>query len=1077
MKQFKLVNTLLGWCVFIIAAIVYLLTVEPAVSFWDCPEFITTAYKFEIGHPPGYPFFSLVGHLFSLFASDPSHVGAWINRFSVINSAGTVLFLFWTITLLARTLLVKKDEDMTTSKMISILGAGLVGALAFAFTDSFWFSATETDVFSFSGLCTSFGIWAMLKWSEVADRSHADRWVILIAYVVGISIGVHLLNLLTIPAMVMIYYYRMHTHSRRNALIAVAMAIGILASIFFGIMPSFFWLSSYLELFFVNTLSLPFNTGVFAYALITFGILAWAIYETYKGKNDIRTRVAFILGITLSGAPFLTKSIWLGLIVIGLMVYFLLIKKVTINRRVMNLITVCITMLLIGYSQYAVVLIRSSAQPPMDENSPDNVFSLMSYLNREQYGDVHPLFYGPAYTADYKWKSNGNGGCVPDQKTGSAIWGKKPKDKASDKDEYVITGYKESPVYDDAFCMFFPRMYSNQPSHVSVYKEWTGEPGETVDYTPCGQQSSGKRPTFLQNIQFFLGYQVNFMYLRYFFWNFSGRQNDMQATRGEIDRGNWITGIPFIDNILVGDQSNVPPDMLQNKGRNTYFMLPFLLGMIGFFFLLLYAGKRGKEIFWIVCTLFLLTGLAIVIYLNQSPVQPRERDYSYCGSFYAFCIWIGFGVLALTELLRKKLNHRMSAIIATILGLGIPTILIAQNWDDHDRSDRYTCRDFGANYLNSLAPNAIIFTNGDNDTFPLWYSIEVEGLRPDVRVCNLSYLQTDWYIDQMKRKAYKSEPLPISWSPDQYAADKHEAAYVYDPKDSTKLELGLALDFVRSTDPRTKDPMGNDIFPSTNLILKVDKQQVLNSGTVPAGKADRIVSEMQLKTKQQVTKSDMMIMDILKSNNWKRPVYFAVTVDHDMYLGLNDYFQQEGLGYRIIPVKNEGGSVNTKAMYDNMMHKFRWGNIQNPKVYLDENILRLCSTFRMQFSNLAEALILENKRDSALQVLDYAQKVIPGKTVRNDYFSTFIGGAYYELGKNDKADAILNDVAAGSASHLTWYATLPPKNIRRSNDVIGADMAALRNVLFYAHQYNRKKLFDTYYPKFEAFARAFNIQE
>jgi hypothetical protein len=1076
MKRFKLINTLVGWLVFILAAIVYLLTMEPTVSFWDCPEFITTAFKFELGHPPGYPFFSLMGHFFSLFASDPAHVATWVNHFSVINSAGTVLFLFWTISYLARTLIVKDGEEITAGQTISIIGASLVGALAFAFTDSFWFSATETDVFSFSALCTSFGIWAMLKWSEVADRPHANRWIVLIAYVIGISIGVHLLNLLTIPAMVIIFYYRKHEHSRKKALIAIAMAIGILASVFYGIMPSFFWLSSFVELFCVNTLSLPFNSGVIVYAVITFAVLAWAIYETQKGKSEQRARIAFILGVILSGAPFLTKSIWIGLLVIAVLVYFLLIKKVAASRRVLNLIVLCITMLLIGYSQYSIVLIRSSAQPPMDENSPDNVFSLMSYLSREQYGDIHPLLYGPIYTADYKWQSTGNGSCTPEEKVGSALWGKKPKKSLSDKDEYVITGYKRTPVYDDAFCMLFPRMYSDQPNHIQAYKEWAGEPQEQVDYSPCGQNSTGKKPSFAQNLGFFFSYQLNFMYFRYFMWNFSGRQSDTQSY-GEVDRGNWITGFNFIDNLLVGDQSNLPPEMAQNKGRNTYFMLPLIVGLIGFFFLLLYAGKRGREVFWIVCTLFLLTGLAIVIYLNQTPYQPRERDYSYCGSFYAFCIWIGFGVLGITELLRRKLPHNVSVVVATVLGLGVPAILIAQNWDDHDRSDRYTCRDFGANYLNSLAPNAIIFTNGDNDTFPLWYSIEVEGLRPDVRACNLSYLQTDWYIDQMKRQAYTSEPLPISWTPEQYAANNHEVAYVYDPKDTTKIDAKLALQFVTSTDPRTKDPMGRDLLPSTNLVLKVNKDQVLKTGTVPASKADQIVPAMNIKMKQQATKSDMMIVDILQTNNWKRPVYFAVTVGRDMYLGMDNYFQQEGIAYRIVPIKKEGGSVNTAVMYDNMMHKFRWGNIQNPKVYLDENILRMCSTFRMQFSSLVEALINENKKDSALKVLDYAFKVIPSRTVHNDYFSSFLGGAYYELGQFAKGDAILSDVAESSIKNLTWYAGLTPQQMQSVSDKIGSNMAGLRNAVYFMHQFGRKKQMDKYAAQFDLFSKTFRMQQ
>ncbi|MBB3188500.1 protein O-mannosyl-transferase family [Microbacter margulisiae] len=1075
MKRFKRINVLLGWMVFIIAAIVYLLTMEPTVSFWDCPEFITTAYKLEIGHPPGYPFFSLVGHLFSLFASDPAHVSTWVNRISVLNSAGAVLFLFWTITILARKLLIKNEEDYTMGKMLTIWGAGLVGALAFAFTDSFWFSATETDVFSFAALSTAFSFWAMLRWSEVADEPHSDRWLLLIAYAIGISIGVHLLSLLTIPALVMIFYFRKHQHTRKSAFIAFLVAISILAAVFYGMIPSFFWLSSFLELFFVNTLGLPFNSGVIAYAIIVAIVFIWAIYATQKGKNEAQARFAFILAIALSGVPFLGKSVWVAVIILFLLVYLLLVKKVRVSRRILNLIILALAMILIGYSQFTIVLIRSSAQPPMDEDAPSDVFALMSYQSREQYGDVHPIFYGPMYTADYKYQPAGNGMCAPVQKNGSPIWNKKPKTHPGDKDQYIITGYKQTPVYDPVFYMFFPRMFSDQPNHVQAYESWVGKPALNVDYSPCGQDAVGKMPTFGQNLKFFLSYQLDFMYFRYFMWNFSGRQNDKQSY-GEIDRGNWITGFNFIDNWLVGNQSTLPKDMKNNKGRHTYFMLPLIMGIIGLLFLLMYAGKEGKQTFWIVFTLFFMTGVAIIIYLNQTPLQPRERDYSYTGSFYAFCIFIGFGVLAIANYLRNKLASSPSAILATVIGLIVPAILISQNWKSNDRSDRYTARDFGANYLNSLAPNAIIFTNGDNDTFPLWYSIEVEGLRRDVRVCNLSYLQTDWYIDQMKRPVYSSAPLPISWTPAQYAEGNHDVAYVANPKDTTKIDLSLALQFILSKNPQTKDPLGHDIFPTSHLVLKVNKDEVLRTHTVDSTLANQIVPEMNITLRRQVTKADMMILDMLQTNHWKRPIYFANTVGNDMYLGLSNYFQQEGIAQRIVPIWKDGGSVNTKAMYDNMMHKFRWGDIQNPKVYLDENILRMCTTFRMQFGVLAEGLIAENKRDSALQVLNYAMKVIPPTTVPNDYFSTFLAGSYYELGKMPQGDAILDDVANESSQNLTWYAALTNNQMNTVTEQISTNLAALRNALYYFHQYNRKALFDKYYAKFVQFATEFHVQ-
>jgi MFS family permease len=1075
MNRFKRINVVLGWIVFAIAAVVYSLTMEPTVSFWDCPEFITTAYKLEIGHPPGYPFFSLVGHLFSLFASTPAQVSTWVNRISVLNSSGAVLFLFWTISMLARNILVKKEDDYTWGKMLTVWGAALVGSLAFAFTDSFWFSATETDVFSFAALSTAFSFWAMLRWSEVADEPHSDRWLLLIAYAIGISIGVHLLSLLTIPALVMIFYFRKHQHTKKSAFLAFIVAISILAAVFYGMIPSFFWLSSFLELFFVNTLGLPYNSGVIAYALIVVAVFAWAIYASQKGKSEKQVRISFILAIALSGIPFLGKSVWVAVIVLFALIYLLLYKRVYISRRIINMIVLGIAMILIGYSQFAVVLIRSSAQPPMDEDAPSDVFALMSYQSREQYGDIHPLLYGPMYTADYKYQPSGNGMCAPVQKQGSPIWNKKPKTHPGEKDQYIITGYKQTPVYDPVFYMFFPRMFSDQPNHVQAYESWVGKPDINVDYSPCGQDAVGKMPSFGQNLKFFFSYQLNFMYFRYFMWNFSGRQNDKQSY-GEIDRGNWITGFNFIDKWLVGDQSTLPQNMKDNKGRHTYYMLPLIMGIIGFLFLLMYAGKQGKHTFWIVFTLFFMTGVAIIIYLNQTPLQPRERDYSYTGSFYAYCIFIGFGVLAIANYLQQRLSSTLSAIIATLIGLIIPGILISQNWASNDRAGRYTAQDFGANYLNSLAPNAIIFTNGDNDTFPLWYSIEVMGLRPDVRVCNLSYLQTDWYIAQMKRQAYTSAPLPISWTPSEYAEGNHDVAYVADPKDTTKIDLSLALQFVLSTNPQTKDPLGHDIFPTSHLIMKVDKQQVLKTHTVDSTLANQIVPVMNITLRRQVTKADMMILDMLQTNQWVRPIYFANTVGNDMYLGMSNYFQQEGIAQRIVPIWKEGGTVNTKVMYDNMMHKFRFGNVKDPKVYLDENILRMCTTFRMQFVTLAEALIAENKRDSALQVLNYAMQELPPKTVPNDYFSTFLAGAYYELGKMPEGDAILNDVANKSSQDLTWYAALTPKQMNTVTDPISTNLATLRNALYYFHQYNRKALMDKYYPKFEQFVNVFHVQ-
>jgi MFS family permease len=916
----------------------------------------------------------------------------------------------------------------------------------------------------------------MCRWEEVADEPNSDRWIILLAYVMGLSIGVHILNLLAIPALVMIYYFKKYKTTPKGVLIALGISIAILAGMLYGLMPGFFWLSSFVELFFVNTLSMPFNSGLLFYIVVAAAALVWALYETRTQKNDTRAKIAFLAAVALSGVPFLGSKIWVGVVILAAAILLFFYFKKSLSYRAMSVTVTVIAMLLIGYSTFAVIVIRSNATPPMDQNGPDNVFSLMSYLSRDQYGDQPSLIYGPQYTAEYKWKPAEGGSCTPVENVGAAHWAKKPKANPGDKDQYVITGYKRDVVYDDAFCMLFPRMYSQQPAHIQAYKEWSGDPANTVDYEPCGQQQTGNAPSFAQNIGFFFSYQVNFMYWRYFMWNFSGRQNDMQSM-GEVDHGNWITGINFIDQWMVGDQSKLPDELAQNKGRNTYFLLPFLLGLLGLFYLF-YTGRKGREAFWIIFMLFFLMGIAIVIYLNQTPAQPRERDYAYLGSFYAFSIWIGLGVLAIYRFLEKNFSQPVSAIVATAIGLTIPAILCAQNWDDHDRSGRYTCRDFGENYLVGLPQNSIIFTCGDNDTFPLWYCNEVENFRPDVRVCNLSYLQTDWYIDQMKRQSYTSDPLPISWTPAQYMPGSHEVARVYDPKDSTKLDVNTAMQFVLSNDARTKDQFGQDIFPTANVLLPVDKASVLKSNTVSAAMADKIVPAMNLKAGSQITKSDMILLDMLRTNNWKRPMYIAATVGSSMYnVKLSDYFQREGIVNRIVPVKaSEGNGINTAVMYDNLMHKYKWGGIQNPKVYLDENIVRMVSMFRMQFAGLAEALVLENKRDSALKVLDYAMKVIPTTTLPHDYFTMNFGRFYYELGQTAKGDAIMKAVAQQSMKSLMWYASLSPRQIRSAGERVENNMVTMSNLLYFANKYNRKAIVDQYSGQFQAFTKIFHMQ-
>ena len=799
MKNFRFLNTISGWLAFAVAAVTYLMTIEPTASFWDTGEFISAAYKLDVGHPPGAPFFMLTAKFFSLFASDTSQVAMMVNAMSALASAFTILFLFWTITHLAQKVVGKSDNELSTANKIIILGAGLTGALAYAFSDTFWFSAVEGEVYAYSSLFTAVVFWLILKWEKNADNPGSDRWLILIAYLMGLSIGVHLLNLLAIPAIVLVYYYKKYTPSTRGIILAMTASIVILAFTLYGLIPgSIMWTTKF-ELLFVNVFGASYNTGLFVYILLVVAALAWAIYETHVNKNYKRMAASFILAVTISGVPFLFENVVLGIFIILIMIAFFAYGKKIVKPRWLNTGLVMITVILIGYSSYAVIMIRSAAQPTMDQNSPDNVFSLQYYLNRQQYGD-RPLLYGGVYNAPMKLKVEGNT-CTYDADK-SPLYAPKPKRNESEKDEYVIAGYKFDYKKDEKFMMLFPRMYSGDANHIKAYKIWGNVEGKKVTYDFCGEQRSDIRPTFGENMRFFFDYQVNFMYWRYFMWNFSGRQNDIQGY-GEIEHGNWITGIPFIDNMLVGDQKLLPAELKENKGRNTYFMLPLLLGLLGIFFLL-NAGKQGSHTFWVIMLLFFLTGLAIVVYLNQTPYQPRERDYAYAGSFYAFSIWIGLGVMGVGKLLDKLLPNNVSAAIAAIACVGIPVLMGAQNWDDHDRSGRTTARDFGQNYLNSTDKNAILFSNGDNDTFPLWYNQEVEGVRTDVRVCNLSYLPTDWYIDQMKRQSYESAPLPISWEKKDYISGRNDVMSVQDLTEGKPFNMKDAFEIIKSDDAEFK---------------------------------------------------------------------------------------------------------------------------------------------------------------------------------------------------------------------------------------------------------------------------------
>lgn len=1067
MKRFRLLNNVFGWVAFAIAATTYLLTMEATASFWDCGEFISTAFKLDVGHPPGAPFFMLAGRFFTLFASDPTQVPVMVNTLSALASAFTILFLFWTITHLARKVVAKSEDDYTFANLVGILGSGMVGALAYTFSDTFWFSAVEGEVYASSSLFTAVVFWAILKWERVADRNGSDKWLILIAYLMGLSIGVHLLNLLAIPAIILVYFFRNYKPSPKGVAAAMVASVVILGIVLYGIIPGFVEVASWFELLFVNTLGMPFDSGLYFYIIITIFALIWGLYESYTTKSYFRMSASFILAFSLVGIPFFGSRILLGIIIIAGLIALFYFKKEWINARWLNTALTMITVILIGYSSYTVIVIRSAANPPMDQNSPDNVFALKYYLNREQYGD-RPLLYGAVYNAPVKLRIEGNM-CIPEENKGDAQYTPKPKTSPNDKDEYMITGYKTDYKMDERFEMFFPRMYSSQPSHIEAYKSWGNIKGKSVSYDYCGQQKTDIIPTFGENLKFFFDYQMRFMYWRYFMWNFSGRQNDIQGN-GEIENGNWITGFKFIDNYLVGDQSLLPSNMAENKGRNAYFMLPLLLGIFGILFLI-YGDKEGKHSFWITLLLFILTGLAIVVYLNQTPYQPRERDYAYAGSFYAFSIWIGLGVLGIIKSIDKYIPKNVAAVAVTILALGVPVLMATENWDDHDRSNRYVARDFGGNYLTSVKPNAIIFSNGDNDTFPLWYNQEVEGYRTDVRVCNLSYLQTDWYIDQMRRGAYESKPLPISWQPIDYVSGKNEVLWV-EEMIKEPIDMKTAFDFVLSDDPATKNK-GESFIPSKQLFLPIDAQQVIKNGSLSTERAGEIIPRIDVTLNRRLTKSEIMILEMLKTNNWERPMYFAVTVGDDYYLGLSDHFELTGLAYQILPIgaKGAGPQVNTKEMYDNMMNKFRYGNIRDPKVYLDENTMRMCRTHRMMFSQLITALYNEGDSVRALKALDYCEKMIPGTTVRHDYVSTSLAEIYYKLGETQKGDAIMESVARDCEENLNWYYSLTTIQRNSVNNRIGHNLAVLSQVLRICDQEKQQKIMDKYLPVYMKYTK------
>ncbi len=1012
--NYRKLNILVGWLTFAIAAVVYILTIEPTASFWDCGEFIATGYKLEVGHPPGAPFFMLLTRFFTLFAGgNVEYVAMMANIMSALASAFTILFLFWTITHLAKKFVADSD-NMTQGQIFAIIGSGLVGALAYTFSDTFWFSAVEGEVYATSSLFTAFVFWAILKWENVADQKHSDRWIILIAYIIGLSVGVHLLNLLAIPAIVLVYYFKKYEPTTKGVIYSLLISVGILGFIMWGIIPGVVKIAFIFDKMFVNGFGLPFNSGLLFFVLLTAGLLTFGIIYTQKKM-----------------------------------------------KVVLNTILVAFTFILIGYASYGVIIIRSNATPPIDQNNPEDAYSLLGYLNREQYGE-HPLLFGQYYNAPLDLNNP--------YKKSEKTWTKKDG-------KYVQSGEKIKYNYNSKFTTIFPRMYSSdkEHNHPAEYKNWGHVKGTKVKaMNNRGEMQTFMKPTFGENLRYFFRYQLGFMYWRYFMWNFSGRQNDIQGHGGPL-KGNWLTGINFIDEhiLKLGPQENLPSEFANNKGHNTYYLLPFILGIIG----LVYHLQKDKKNFWVTMMLFILTGVAIVVYLNQPPQQPRERDYAYAGSFYAFTIWIGLGVFAVYDILKKYISETPSAIVATVVCLFIPTLMAAQNWDDHDRSDRYIARDFAYNYLNTCKKNSVIFTNGDNDTFPLWYIQEVEGVRTDVRVICLPYLITNWYIDQMKSEYYDSKPVPFGLTSKQYSRDDMYQVPVFEDKRlNDYIELKTVMDFVGSDDPRTKLATNRgeqtNYIPTKKFRITIDSTAVMQNKVVKLKDADLIVPKIEWKiTSNYVLKNDLMILDLLAQNRWDRPIYF-VSPEGGNGTNLKDFFQMEGFASRFVPIKTEmnygaPGRIDTDILYDNLMNKFRWGNMGKDNVYLDHNIKRTIRVVKLRnnFGRLATELAKENKMDSAQAVLKRCMEILPYKKLPVSIFDSKLVEAFFNAGMTTEGKELVAKMAKDAFNDFKYYVKLETstgRKIEQEKQLAGYTLQALNDIAVRNNLTETQKQIDTY---------------
>ncbi|MDR3351307.1 MAG: DUF2723 domain-containing protein [Prevotellaceae bacterium] len=972
MNNFKRLNNLTGWAVFAVAAVTYLLTLEPTTSFWDCGEFIASSYKLEVGHPPGNPLFQLLGRLFGMFAGK-EHAAVMINAMSALSSAFTILFLFWTITHLARRIVERsKEAVLSQGNIIAILCAGIAGALAYAFSDTFWFSAVEAEVYALSSLFTAVVFWAILRWEEEADKKYANRWLILIIYLMGLSVGVHLLNLLALPAIVLVYYFKKYPVSLWGIVLSLIISVLLLGFVMW-LIPALPHMAGFVDRIFVNSFGLPFNSGAVFFMFALFALLAWAIYYTHQKK----------------------KYFW-------------------------NTVALCFTVFVIGFTSFAMVVIRSSANTPTNENQPDNPYSLLYYLNREQYGSA-PLLSGPTFAT--------------------------PAIALKENNKYVKYNgkYKQMPgsiteyEFDSRYTTAFPRMYSRQPEHVAYYRQYISGRGKAV---PSMEQEGEVEylPTFRENLTYFFDYQLGWMYWRYFMWNFAGRQNDIQG-HGNSFNGNWECGIPFIDKARLGNIDELPPYLARHKARNHYYLLPLLLGLAGFF----YQLKKDKKNFSVIAVLFILTGIAIVVYLNQTPNQPRERDYAYAGSFYAFTVWIGLGVLAVYELFRQKIPAAAAAAAAGGLCVLVPVQMAAVNWDDHNRSNRYTARDMAYNYLMSCEKDALIVTVGDNDTFPLWYIQEVEGVRTDVRVVNTSLLSADWYIDQMRIRQYDSPPLPINIARENYLAGTNDYVRINEQ-------------VTRTVNVKEVTEGGRIYNPPRNLLIPVNKENVLKNGTVkfqatapetdtfsiaatthmddlnkiPDAITITIPKTVDGSSKTGVTKSEMILLDILANNDWERPIYF-VSMGGDVDLGLRDYLQYDGFARRLTPFRNAALTNKPDIMtaYDRLKNVYRWGNINRPDTWMDYNTflsLTAILNVRNMHVETAEALLDIGEKEKALEILGLAVERMPDgifpyctSSLQSDATVVNMIEQYYAAGDSAKASEIATRFIREADENLSFY--------------------------------------------------------